>query len=256
MAKTDLPVVRDGADLVPKGPEQKVWDLLAQGTERGLDVSSMGALVDLYERVEKRSAEKAFAHARSKFQRECPPVQRDTVAKVTSQRGGSGYEFRYVKLEALMEHTRPHLEANGFSIWFDAESTGNSVKAICRLRHELGHEEHSSFQVPTENASGASPQQKFGGALTYAKRQALISVLGLAVVDPDPDADEQAARDALPRVSEEQAATLRAKCAEVGVPESQFCGRYRIGSVSELPEPQYKAAVQALEAHAKKGGRK
>ena len=62
--------------------------------------------------------------------------------------------------------------------------------ASCRVSHELGHfEESGDVAMPVDDSSGmgANPAQRVGIAQTYAKRYALLAILGISPED-DPDA--------------------------------------------------------------------
>jgi hypothetical protein len=96
------------------------------------------------------------------------------------------------------------------------------VVAECRVSHRDGHIETSGeIAMPIEpgDGRGASPPQRVGIALTYAKRYALLGILGLAPEDdddagtdpiheedegPQPGDLEQAAQDAAQRTQEQK----------------------------------------------------
>lgn len=207
-------------------------------------VGALERLTELHERMSRRRAELEFALALSEFQSACPSIQKSSTAKVTPRSGAGGYEFKYADLEEIITTVRPHLSERGFSFTFDSEASGQMLKCTCILRHSHGHSQSSSFTLPTENASGASAQQKFGGALTYAKRMCLVSVLGLALTDPDP---EQRAKDAAPKITDEQSANLDALLDETKADRSRFFSRFNIVAVAELPVALYAEAVRLLE---------
>jgi hypothetical protein len=153
-------------------------------------------------------------------------------------------------MEEIVGTVRPHLALHGFSFSFDSKTDGKMLTCTVTLRHANGHRETSSFTLPTESASGASEQQKAGGALTYAKRQCLISILGLSLTDPEPTpAVVQKS------VTEDQVATLDALMSEVNVTAEAFCKRFSVESVSALPGSRYVEAVRSLESRRKAGAR-
>lgn len=243
-------VPRDTTQAVtaPADMPEQVASLFQQALAQGESgVGALEKLIELHDRMQRRGAELAFSLALAEFQSECPPVTKSSTAKIATRSGG-GYEFTYADLEEIITHVRPHLTAKGFSFTFDSETDGKMLKCTCTLRHSHGHSMQSSFRLPTESASGASEQQKVGGALTYAKRQCLISVLGLALTDP-----EQAGNAAttVAKVSDEQAATLAALLEETKVAPERFCERFHIAAVHALPASLYSEAVRLLEAKRK-----
>lgn len=220
----------------------QMQELFQQALDKGPDgVGALEKLIDLQERVHRRRAELEFSLALAAFQSACPPVQKTSTAKIAT-RTGSNYQFTYADFETIVATVRPHLMANGFSFTFDSSTDGRMLTCVCSLRHEAGHRESSSFTLPTESSSGASEQQKVGGALTYAKRQALIAVLGLSLTDPVPE--EHAAAK---KISAEQAANLKALLLEVGVTTVVFCERFKIATVEDLPAALHNEAVTLME---------
>jgi len=234
-------VIATQADM----PEQ-VLALFQQALAQGeTGVGALEKLVDLQERMHRRRAELEFSLALAEFQKACPSIARSSTAKITTRSGG-GYEFTYADMEEIVGTVRPHLAANGFSFSFDSKTDGRMLTCVVTLRHANGHRETSSFTLPTESASGASEQQKVGGALTYAKRQCLIAVLGLSLTDPEPTPAV-----AVASITEEQCATLAFLMLEVNVTPEAFCKRFSITAVNALPAARYAEAVKSLESRRK-----
>lgn len=228
----------------PDMPEQ-MFPLFQQALAQGSDgVGALEKLIDLQERIQRRRAELQFALDLAEFQSACPSIQKSSTAKITPRSGAGGYEFKYADLEEIIATVRPHLSERGFSFTFDSEASGQMLKCTCILRHSHGHSQSSSFTLPTENPSGATAQQKFGGALTYAKRMCLVSVLGLALTDPDP---EQRAKESAAKITDEQAANLNAMLDETKADRARFFDRFKITAVGELPVALYAEAVRLLE---------
>lgn len=125
------------------------------------------------------------------FQAEAPKLTKDATAKVTSQKG-SGYSYRYLTLDKLMGAVLPLLNKNGL-VWMTfPEATEQGVP---RLRYELAHAasgEKLSSVMPLMLSNG-SPQE-LGSAISYGRRYAIISVLGLA-----PDEDDDGASASQPK---------------------------------------------------------
>lgn len=230
-------------------PEQ-VLALFQQALAQGeTGVGALEKLVDLQDRMYRRRAELEFSLALSEFQQECPAIEKSSTVKIAG-RTGSGYSFTYADMDEIVSTVRPILARHGFSFSFDSSGDGKMLTCVVTLRHANGHRENSKFTLPIDNASGASEQQKVGGALTYAKRQCLISVLGLSLTDPEP---KQATTVAA--ITEEQFATLDALMLEVNVSPVDFCKRFSVESVAALPASRYAEAVKSLESRRKGGAR-
>lgn len=216
--------------------------LMQQAIEKGLSVESISALVDLQDRVMRRRAELEFSRSFAEFQVECPPILRNKTAKIASQRG-QGYSFAYADFEQVVDTVRPHLSRHGFSFTFDSDSDGKALKVTCHLRHTNGHSVSASFRLPVDNNSGMSEQQKVGSALSYAKRQALVAVLG-AVLTDDPEAPPPAPID--DPINDEQCATIQSLAAEVKLTQ-KFWLHFGVTEFKNLRRSQYGEAVRILE---------
>ena len=52
----------------------------------------------------------------------------------------------------------------------------------------MGHSEESSFEIPVDKSGYMTAPQQYASALTFAKRYALINVLGISTSEEDTDA--------------------------------------------------------------------
>lgn len=146
---------------------------------------ALAKLQEIYFKSQDRNASLEFAQALAKFQDECPPVPRTTLVSFASS-GGKAVKYKSADFEQIIETTRPHLRANGFSISFDTDVASGMVTATCTLRHVNGHSITAKATIPSASSNpGMSEQQKVGSANTFAKRTALTSVLGLSLTDPE-----------------------------------------------------------------------
>jgi hypothetical protein len=240
------------AAIAPVDEASQVMSLLAAGLERGVPPESLEKLVLLHEHIQRRNAELEFSRALVAFQDDCPVIPRSSTAKIVTG-SGSGYEYKFADYEQIMETIRPSLTKHGLSVSFDASAAGPLLKCTCTLRHSNGHSAMSSFELPTENKSGATPQQKYGGALTYAKRMTLIAILGLTLGDPDPEN----VSDPTP-VTSDALANIRALLAEVCPTEPEAQRFYKFMGVTRLEDirqTRYAEAIRALENKRKAGAK-
>ena len=210
---------------------------IAMGPE---GVAALRELVTLHREQQQYNARLEFFEALSRFQEECPPIPRSSETKFTT-RGGSEVHYKYAGLEEILTTTREPLRREGFSLTFDAATQGPLMNVTGTLRHVNGHSEQSSFPVPTASANpGMSEQQKFSGALTFAKRSVIISLLGLIVTDPTDEADAHV-------ISDEQVANLRALIEETDTNEQRFLKWANAESIPEIRASRYEDAVRFLE---------
>lgn len=232
--------LRPDSEITGASPSD-ITGLLHLAVERQLPVETLERLVALHERVTDRAAAMEFAAALAEFQHECPPITKTSVAKITTQTGGS-YTYKYAELSHVAEIVNPLLHARGLSYSWDSEITAAKLLVCtCTLRHVNGHREKASFTAPVENKSGMSEQQKYAAALSYARRMSLVQVLGITTADPDTDGGGD-----LESISTAQAEELKKLIQEVGADEKKFLAYVGAASIEEIQKGSFAMAKQAL----------
>lgn len=195
----------EGAALVRLEPQQ----LLQSAVENGAGIETLERLVALAKDVKAEQAREAWHDAMAEFQRTCPRIKKTMAARVSTKTGGS-YTYRYAPLEDILATILPVMGPLGLSVSWRTRFEGDEAIANCRVSHTFGHHEESGdvrIPIQTDNAGvGATPPQRAGISLTYAKRYALLAIVGLAPED-DPDAQEAPAPTVQPprRASETKA---------------------------------------------------
>jgi hypothetical protein len=113
--------------------------------------------------------------ALANFQQECPIILKDTQA----------FGYKYADLPAIFPVINPILKKNGLG--FTQLINGMSIKTII-FHIESGEQLESSTDIPQGvQLKGMNDFQVLGSAITYIRRYALSSALGL-VTDKDTDA--------------------------------------------------------------------
>jgi hypothetical protein len=128
---------------------------------------------------------KSIAEALWNVQKNLPTLGKDSTAKIPTKSGGE-YSYKYVSLDHLMEKVLPLLNEHKL-VLIQSPGFVSPESIIPVLRTKLIH--YPSGEVHEDTmllaASGTSPQDQ-GGAITYARRYALMAMLGL-VADEDKD---------------------------------------------------------------------
>jgi hypothetical protein len=110
-------------------------------------------------------------------QKAFPSIKKDAEGQVGPRR------YKYAELGDILEAVKPVLNANNFAL---VQATGvaetGDMTVETRLYHVSG--DHISSSYPVRCVDPNDPQ-KIGGALTYARRYALMAMLGLAAEDDD-----------------------------------------------------------------------
>ena len=176
-----------------------VGAMLSAVIDKGVTAENVGALeklVELYERMEQRNAEKQFAEAFVRLQGELPVIVAETVI---ANRG------KYARFEDVMHQISPVLVRNGFTVSFSMDFRDGRILETCTLAHVGGHSRANSFAVRTGKAD--SDTQADCKASTTAKRNSLLQALNI-VIRQDCLQDEDDARFEGGTITREEAADL------------------------------------------------
>lgn len=245
VGQSSVPEPTAHAVVVHQTSPNAIIDLLQAAVDRGLPVETLERLQALHERVSDRAAATEFARDLAAFQQKCPPIAKKSTAKVTTK-SGVQYTYRYAELDQIARTIAPFLAELGLSYTWDSDLRDKILHCACTLRHVNGHSIKATFSAPVESAAGMSEQQKHAAALTYARRQSLIQVLGLTTTEPDTDGANPEP------ITQQQADDLRALIQEVGANLTRFLKWAKIQRLEDLPARDYESAVNSVRAVAEK----
>lgn len=168
--------------------QPSVGMMLQAVIEKGVtseNVAAIEKLVGLYERMQDRDAEKAFAVAFNALQSEMPRIQ--ATKPVPGNDGTIRYKF--APFEEIMAQVAPLLQRHGFTVCFSNRYEDNRIVETCILQHIGGHKRSNDFAVRIGSGPPKSSEsQADGAAATYAKRFALTNALNIVVSGLDNDA--------------------------------------------------------------------
>lgn len=243
------PVVFQGAPDDSLTTPNEITGLVRMAIENKVDVTVLERIVALHERVSDRAAASEFFAQLADFQRNCPAIPKTKKASYPSS-GGGVVSYSYADLNQIVNVVGPLLQERGFSYTWDSEMSKERglLSATCTLRHVNGHSEKATFTCPVESKAGMSEQGKHASALSYARRYALIQVLGLTTVDPDEDGD------VLEPITAEQVAELMRLADEVSADEKKFLSYMFVTRFEDITRGSFTKAKVALQS--KKRARK
>jgi ERF superfamily len=160
-------------------------EMMRQAMSQGLSAEQLEKWTVLAERWADRQASEAFGKSLAKFAAICPSVfkGRKTVAKE-----GSDFAYKFASFDDVMREVGPVLAECGISVGFDTKHDleKHMICVTCRIR--VGsHFEDRTFMCPTASTLKVSDAQKFGSALSYAKRYCLCAALNIVTTDVDDD---------------------------------------------------------------------
>lgn len=222
-----------------------IASMLQAVIEKGVtaeNTQALATLCNLFERVEAKNAERAFAAAFVDLQAEIPKIEPTRGIPDKSGR----VKFMYAPYEEIMRKVRPLLTKHGFTITFDNDFADGRVVVTCKLQHIGGHKTETRHAARVGHGPvNSSEAQADGAAQTYAKRFALCSALNI-VIEHDTDASDADARNIGGPISEEDAATLRALVEETGSDKAKFLAFAGAPTFEEIPASRYADLVDML----------
>lgn len=228
--------------------QPNIENILALAVQAGRTGAELKELLDVYERMQDRKAMMEFSGAMAEFQRSCPSIQRTSKASIITK-GGAKFGYTYAELDEIARTVAPHLHDHGLSYSWDCAVEGNQLTCTCTLRHANGHKVTASFKGSTTTDAGMTEIQKNAAALTFARRQSLIQVLGLTTCDEDTDA--QADSCSGPTITESQQNTLNDLIIDVFADRAKFLKFMGADKLADIPASRFDTAVAALEAKRK-----
>lgn len=249
----DGPITPIGAP--PGNPD--ITDIIRVAVENKTPGEELQKLLDVFKDIKGMEAKAAFNAAMSAFKAECPPIRCQTTSGQFTRvnRAGVKVAGAYAALGDISRVIDPVLGKHGLAYrWSDAivggTSAGQTLTQVCVLSHAGGHSERASVTFPIESRAGASPQQKYGSTMTYARRYSLIAVLGLTTTDLDDDG-AGSSEPANP-ISIDARDNLIDLLKETHADEARFLAFFGIETVGELPGNRYDEAVRMLGAKRRK----
>lgn len=199
----------------------------------GVTTENAGALeklVDLYERMEARNAEKAFNRAFVQLQNEMPVI----VAKTVIPNRG-----KYERYEDVFNVVAPLLVKHGFTVDFTQSYDQTRIIETCHLRHVEGFSKSNSFAVRVGKAD--TETQADCKAATTAKRNALLNALNIVIRQDCLNSEDDAAMEGDPnaKVTPAQADELERRVQETNSIVPAFLKVAGATTFKDIPANRY-----------------
>lgn len=218
--------------------------------EKAMTAESVGVverLVALHERMDARAAERLFAAAFVALQSELSPV---AASKAVPNNDGS-IRYKFAPFEDIMEHARPLLQKNGFTVTFSMSFSDGRIIQKCTLQHVGGHSRTNEFAARIgKGPPGSSEAQGDGAASTYAKRFAFCNALNI-VTDTDTDGALDAKAEG-ELISSDKIQFLTEQLKETGGSLPLLLKMAGVEKLEEIRNGSYPVLVRALQMKAKK----
>lgn len=141
------------------------------------DVDKLEKLMDLQDRWEKKESKKVFNIAMSRFQSQCPVIQKTKT----------GHNFKYAPMCDVIKQVK-ELEADcGLSHRFEQETQNDSISITCVVSHIDGHSEKLRLEALADQTGSKNAVQAIGSTISYLQRYSFLGSFGIATADEDMD---------------------------------------------------------------------
>ena len=208
-------------------------------TQPDFDVAKMQQLMELKREWDKDRAAETYSAAITEFQKRCPQIHK-------GRKPVSGPSYTYASYDDVMVVAAPILAECGIAVTFSQEQVEKSLRVTCRLRVGTHAEDHT-FIVPVPDMR-VNDTQKFGAALSYAKRYALCGALNIVTTDEDTDASNLMANT----ITDEQAIQLQEWIDSTGADKAKFLAFLKVERLADLPASKFANAMEAIQKKAKR----
>jgi len=235
---TDTAVIESGGEETP--PPTGVLALIERvALDPRANVETLERLYAMHREDRANQAREAFA---ADFVRMKPNLPR-VIKKHTNDQTHS----LYAKLEDINRQIDPILERFGFATATKVLAQTETLITIrCELWHQQGHVEHTELSMPPDSSGSAGKVNKtmvhaISSTVQYLKRVGLCALLNISTGD---DKDGNAPDT---KISEEQVGEIRSMMLCIRDGEARLLKYMKVETVEEIPAPQYRKAISALE---------
>lgn len=160
--------------------------------ERGVPPEQIEKLMDLWERGERREAEKAYNEALAAFQAKNIRIVKRKLVDFPGKSGGRT-SYKHAELDDVVQAVGPELSAHGFAWSWKTHQAGRDITVACKLRHRLGHAETVQLTAQPDETGGKNAIQAIISTTTYLQRHTLKQITGVAEAGEDDDGQGGAA---------------------------------------------------------------
>ncbi len=220
-----------------------VAQMMSAIIDRGVtqeNVTALEKVIELYERMETRNAEKLFNAAFVSLQQDLPVI----VAKTAIANRG-----KYEKYEDVLNVVGPLLTKHGFSVNYSQSTDATRITMTCHLRHIAGHSTSTAFAVRVGKAD--TDTQADCKASTTAKRNALLACLNIVIRQDALQDEEGDGRIEGTLIEDDKIQHLKEQVKETGFNETTFFALAGCKSYEEITSGKYPVLINALSMKAR-----
>lgn len=185
-----------------------------------------------------------LAEALSQFQAEVTDI------KETAENTFLGN--KYADLSDVLKTVRPLLAKHGLSVAqvpISPSQPGHcAIETV--LMHKSGQWMSGPLEMPALPGKGMSVAQGMGSTITYCRRYALASMIGVTQTDDDGAGTKR--EEEIEMIDSVQVDTLKQLIEQTKTETAKFCQYYRVNSLKKIPLKKYENALKLLQDKLKK----
>lgn len=158
------------------------------------------------------------------------------------------FRSKYADLAEVLNTVRPVMAANGLSLIQSPSFDGVKVSVVTSICHSGGGYVTGEISCVPAKQDG----QGIGAATTYLRRYALAAFAGIAQEDDDGNAATTTKRAEYPKISEDQAISIKDSLEALNIDEAAFMKHYGVSKLSDITTDKLAHIEKAFAAKQKK----
>jgi len=159
-----------------------------------------------------------------------------------------GYGYNYTSLEKLLDYVRPLMSKHNLGVIQTPTNIDNRIGVTTRLIHKSGQFIEDTLLMDKSNLAKMNDYQVAGSIITYFRRYAVSSILGIAS-DEDTDVNipkEQPQVQQPVLINEGQVMSLEGLIQKSGADREKFLNAYKLNRLEDMPINLFENALKAL----------
>lgn len=200
-----------------------------------VDPAKLNGLLDFQFRMMDKQAEIEFNAAFARLQPLLPTIQKRGAIKF----GNANQP--YAKYEDIDKAIRPLLNAEGFSLSFNSETSDKATTYSGTLLHKLGHSKTvKTPPLPADPSGSKNAIQALGSTMSYAKRYLVMMLLNIVTEDLDDDANS------FGLINDAQIEEIEKLLIDTNSDKERFLKFVNVESVAEIPARDFEKSISII----------
>lgn len=263
------------AQPVAPAQQKNVLAIIADAASNpAVNPENMRMLLDMQKEIMAEQRRCDFNDAFLLMQSELPAIRQDRKIEIrkkdaSGERTGAIQQSTpYATFPNIMKTIKPILRKYNFSLWFATEMLPEGRLLVRGFIDGYGHQRSTAFPLPADTSGSKNNQQGWGSAQSYGKRYCTIALLNIVSESPeDSDTDGYTGNfqrvkgggvvdipDA-PKITAAQRNEIVGLLEDARIKEQNFCQRYGVDQISQLPAEIFDAAKKAIAEHKAKAAK-